>query len=82
MAQYPRIYNPERARRRSDPEGRYVREWIPELAHASAELLSQRSGTSPQLTLDLSAAGAYSEPMLDHATAARVFLRRYRDFER
>ena len=43
MAQYPRIYNPERARRRSDPEGRYVREWIPELAHASAELLSQRA---------------------------------------
>lgn len=82
MAQYPRIYNPERARRRSDPEGRYVREWIPELAHASAELLSQRSGMSPQLTLDLSAAGVYSEPMLDHAAAARVFLRRYRDFAR
>ena len=31
MAQYPRIYNPERQRRSSDPLGRYVRAWVPEL---------------------------------------------------
>ncbi|HEY1429925.1 MAG TPA: FAD-binding domain-containing protein [Candidatus Tumulicola sp.] len=80
MAQYPRIYNPERARRRSDPDGRYVREWIPELAHASAELLAQRAVASPQLALDLSDAGAYPEPMLDHFASARTFLRRYREY--
>jgi deoxyribodipyrimidine photo-lyase len=80
MAQYPRIYNPERARRRGDPEGRYVREWIPELAHVSAELLAQRAIASPQLALNLSDAGAYPEPMLDHAAAARAFLRRYREY--
>jgi deoxyribodipyrimidine photo-lyase len=80
MAQYPRIYNPERARRRSDPEARYVRTWIPELAHASAELLTQRAGASPQLAFDLGLAGKYPEPMLDHTAAARAFLRRYREY--
>ena len=28
MAQYPRIYNPERQRRRYDPAGAYVRRWV------------------------------------------------------
>jgi deoxyribodipyrimidine photo-lyase len=80
MAQYPRIYNPERARRRSDPDGRYVREWISELSHTSADALTQRAAGSPQLTFDLSDAGAYPEPMLDHDRAARGFLRRYREY--
>ncbi len=80
MAQYPRIYNPERARRRSDPDGRYVRVWISELAHTSADALTQRAAGSPQLAFDLSDAAAYPEPMLDHDLAARGFLRRYREY--
>jgi deoxyribodipyrimidine photo-lyase len=80
MAQYPRIYNPERARRRSDPDGRYVRSWISELANVSADAMTLRAAGSPQLTLDLSEAGPYPEPMLDHDVAARDFLRRYRAY--
>ena len=45
MAQYPRIYNPEKQRRRFDPSGSYVRRWVHELAHvpvASLEFVPTR----------------------------------------
>ena len=38
MAQYPRIYNPERQRRRYDPAGVYVRRWIRELRACRSRL--------------------------------------------
>lgn len=70
-APYFRIFNPVTQGRMHDPEGRYVRRWVPELAglddgdiHAPWEL-------GP---LELAAAGVtlgetYPEPMVDHAEA-------------
>jgi len=80
MAQYPRIYNPERQRRRYDPAGLYARRWIDELRQVPLEAWYGRSGGSPQLTLPLFAGDAYPKAVIDHATAARAFLRRYRAF--
>lgn len=80
MAQYPRIYNPERQRRRYDPAGIYVRRWIPELQHVPIEAWHGRALDSPQLTLTLYARDAYPRPSIDHAVAARGFLSRYRAF--
>jgi deoxyribodipyrimidine photo-lyase len=80
MAQYPRIYNPERQRRRYDPTGVYVRRWIRELRDVPLEVWYGRASDSPQLPLSLYAGDAYPEPAVDHATAARAFLRRYRAF--
>src|SRR6185437_12178273 len=80
MAQYPRIYNPHRQRLRCDPDGRYVREWIPELRGVPVEQWREARADSAQLPLDLSSPSGYPEPMLDHARAAREFLRRYRAF--
>jgi deoxyribodipyrimidine photo-lyase len=80
MAQYPRIYNPERQRRRYDPSGSYVRRWIPELERVPLEAWYGRSSDSAQLALSLYAGEAYPEPVADHAVAARAFLRRYREF--
>jgi deoxyribodipyrimidine photo-lyase len=80
MAQYPRIYNPERQRRRYDPAGKYVRRWIPELADVPIEAWHGRAASSPQLSLALYAGREYPRPAIDHAVAARAFLQRYRAF--
>jgi deoxyribodipyrimidine photo-lyase len=79
MAQYPRIYNPERQRRRYDPDGAYVRRWIAELQNVP--MASWREpADSRQLTLDLASRNGYPRPVLKHERAARDFLRRYRAF--
>ncbi|HXO16893.1 MAG TPA: deoxyribodipyrimidine photo-lyase [Candidatus Dormibacteraeota bacterium] len=80
MAQYPRIYNPERQRRRYDPAGEYVRRWIPELAQVPIEVWHGRTAESAQLALGLYAGSEYPQPAVDHAVAARAFLRRYGAF--
>jgi deoxyribodipyrimidine photo-lyase len=80
MAQYPRIYNPERQRRRYDPAGLYVRRWVPELQQVPLEAWYGRPSDSSQLSLALYAAQAYPKPAVEHAVAARAFLRRYREF--
>jgi deoxyribodipyrimidine photo-lyase len=61
----PRIYNPVKQGLDQDPEGRFTRRWIPELAHIPAAILQ-----TPWLanSADL---GAYPEPIVDVATAAR-----------
>jgi deoxyribodipyrimidine photo-lyase len=80
MAQFPRIYNPERQRRRFDPDGTYVRRWIPELRHIPREAWHGRADDSLQLSLSLFERDAYPQPVVDHAVAARAFLTRYRAF--
>lgn len=80
MAQYPRIYNPERQRRRYDPAGIYVRRWIPELQQVPIEAWHGQAVDSPQLMLALYARDAYPRPAVDHAVAARGFLSSYRAF--
>ncbi len=82
MAQYPRIYNPERQRRRYDPVGIYVRRWIPELRDVPLDAWYGRPPNSPQLALGLYAADAYPPAAIDHGAAARAFLGRYREFNR
>jgi deoxyribodipyrimidine photo-lyase len=79
MAQYPRIYNPERQRRRYDHAGLYVRHWIPELENVPLEAWGGRP-EALQLGLGLYPGESYPKPVVDHAIAARAFLRRYREF--
>ena len=80
MAQYPRIYNPVRQARTFDPEGRYVRQWIPELAGVPAHAIHAPLDAPPraQMELALFEAARYPHPVVDHGAAARAFLARYR----
>ncbi|MGC1379971.1 MAG: deoxyribodipyrimidine photo-lyase [Candidatus Baltobacteraceae bacterium] len=80
MAAYPRIYNPERQRRRYDPAGLYVRRWIEELRNVPLEAWYGRQSGSAQLPLGLFDGDAYPPPVVDHGDAARNFLARYRAF--
>ena len=78
MAQYPRIYNPEKQRRRFDPAGAYIKTWIPELRHVPLGALRPQDD---QLALPLfSSADGYARPVVDHESAARTFLEKYRKY--
>ncbi|MGA3037524.1 MAG: FAD-binding domain-containing protein [Vulcanimicrobiaceae bacterium] len=80
LAAYPRIYNPRTQSRRCDPTGRYIRRWIPELASRSDRSLFEPDAhaRSQQLALSLFGSDGYPVPVVDHDTAARAFLERYK----
>jgi deoxyribodipyrimidine photo-lyase len=78
LAAYPRIYNPVKQAHRFDPAANYVRRWIPELAALPDATIFERLDRQPQLALPLFGARQYPAPILDHETAARAFLARYR----
>jgi deoxyribodipyrimidine photo-lyase len=59
-----RIYNPIKQSHDQDPDGIFIRTWVPELAHLAREEIH-----APWL-LDSPPAG-YPAPIVDHATAAR-----------
>jgi deoxyribodipyrimidine photo-lyase len=80
MAAFPRIYNPTRQRRRYDPEGAYVRQWIAQLERVPVAGWRESRADSRQLALDLAPPDGYPAPIVDHERAAREFLRRYRAF--
>jgi deoxyribodipyrimidine photo-lyase len=78
MAQYPRIYNPQRQRRRFDPSGAYVKKYVRELAHVPIGALDATRDDG-QLSLPLFDDELYVQPVVDHEAAARAFLVRYRE---
>ena len=68
---YFRVFNPVTQGRRFDPDGEYVRRWVPELAHlpgaAAHEPWRAPGGYD----------GGYPSPIIDHAEERREALRRY-----
>ena len=77
---YRRLYNPARHQERYDPDGAYVRRYVPELREVPDRYLAE-PWTMPD---DVQrAAGCvigtdYPEPIVDHAEARRAALERYR----
>lgn len=70
-APYFRVFNPTAQGRRFDPEGEYVRRWVPELA--DPEVVADPHDPSPE---DRRAAG-YPDPIVDHAAERREALDRW-----
>jgi len=68
-APYFRVFNPTAQSQRFDPEGHYIRRWVPELADLGAALVHQPGITRPD---------AYPAPIVDHAAEREEALRRYR----
>lgn len=72
-APYFRIFNPVLQGEKFDPDGAYVRRWVPELARLSNRFIHKPWTASP---LDLAAAGVhlgktYPQAIVDHETARK-----------
>ncbi len=61
-----RIYNPTAQLKKLDPEGEYVRRYVPELADVPTRAIAEPGLLAP----------SYPGPILDHATAVEAFRRR------
>ena len=68
---YYRVFNPTRQGRQFDPDGDYVRRWVPELRDVPDRYVHE-----PWLAPDGVPAG-YPEPIVEHAAERQVALARY-----
>lgn len=78
-APYFRIFNPILQGERFDPDGDYVRRWVPELAHLPAKFIHKPWTATP---IELASAGVrlgqtYPEPIVDHGLARQRALAAY-----
>ena len=78
-APYFRIFNPVTQSRKFDPDGAYIRRWVPELAKLDTKAIHAPWEAAP---LDLAAAGVvlgkdYPMPILEHDEARKRALAAY-----
>ena len=71
-APYFRIQNPWSQSKRFDPDGSYIRSWVPELRDVPATKLGQPPTSGMKLAKD------YPAPMIDHARERDVTLDMFR----
>ena len=74
-----RIFNPARQQERFDPEGKFVRRYVPELRSVPRSFLAepQRMPVAIQNDVGCVIGRDYPEPIVDHAEARREALERY-----
>ncbi len=75
-APYFRVFNPTSQSRRFDPDGTYIRRWVPELADVEGKAVHEPSSGGDDLFSG--AATDYPRPLVDHATEREEALRRWR----
>ncbi|CAN5811845.1 deoxyribodipyrimidine photo-lyase [soil metagenome] len=71
-APYFRIQNPWSQAARFDPDGEYIKRWVPELRDVSPEKLARQPAPGERL------AKGYPAPMVDHAVARQKTLELYK----
>jgi deoxyribodipyrimidine photo-lyase len=70
-APYFRVFNPTTQGRKFDPDGTYVRRWVPELTDLPAAEIHEPRGVP-----------GYPAPIVDHAAERREALARYDEVRR
>jgi deoxyribodipyrimidine photo-lyase len=77
---FKRIFNPALQQRRHDPDGEYVRRYLPELAGVPERFLAEpwRMPADCQLAANCVIGRDYPPPIVDHAQARREALQRFR----
>lgn len=69
-APYFRIFNPVTQSQKFDPEGTYIRRWVPELAHLPAAIIHDPARHPARLP--------YPAPIIDRASQREIILGRYK----
>ena len=69
-----RMFNPVIQGERYDPDGTYVRRWVPELAGIAGRAVHQPREATGGGLFDEAGAGAYPPPIVDHRAARARFL--------
>lgn len=77
-APYFRIFNPAAQGRRFDPDGTYVRAWVPELEDVNAPRVHAPYDVPAEELLAEGGAAPYPPPLIDHASARERALTAYR----
>ncbi len=79
-APYFRVFNPSLQGAKFDPEGAYVRRWVPELAHVPLKYLHEpwTMPLSEQVKAGCRIGKDYPAPIVDHALARERTLAAYR----
>jgi deoxyribodipyrimidine photo-lyase len=77
---FRRIYNPARQMERHDPDGDYVRRYVPELRDVPDEHLAEPWLMPDEVQRESGCVIGedYPEPIVDHTEARRAALERYR----
>ena len=78
---FRRLYNPSTQMERHDPNGRYVRRYVPELADVPDEYLTEPWTMPEEVQREAGCVIGedYPEPIVDHKEARRAALERYRE---
>lgn len=74
-APYFRVFNPVTQSKRFDPDGTYLRRWLPELAHLDDRTIHEP--WTAEADLFEQGAGEYPPPMVDHDAERKEALARY-----
>lgn len=80
-APYFRIFNPEIQSKKFDPEGKYIRKWLPELEKLPNKYI-HKPMKAPGIVLKgagVELGKTYPLPIVDHSKMREKALRRYRD---
>ena len=79
-APFFRIFNPVSQGQRFDPDGRYIRRWVPELGGLPNRWIHE-PGAAPPSVLDeagITLGKSYPSPIVDHAVARRAALEAFK----
>lgn len=68
-----RIFNPASQARKFDPEGEYIRQWVPELRHLDTPFL-----VTGKIPADECDRAGYPLPIVDHQRQQAIFKQRYK----
>ncbi|MDW8451290.1 MAG: deoxyribodipyrimidine photo-lyase [Anaerolineae bacterium] len=77
---YFRIFNPKLQSERFDPDGAYIKRWVPELARVPVEYIHEPAAMPPlvQAQAGCIIGRDYPAPIVDHAEQKEEILRRFR----